>query len=263
MQRKSILSYWLKTTIMNSVNRPAAITKPFVVAVLLSGSGSNLQALLDAQEVGALGARVGLVLSDRADAYGVQRALARSIPAAFVPLPRSAGPPEARAAARMAWEQRLLGVLNGFEYNLVLLSGFMRVLSADFLAGCRAPVINQHPALLPDPGRSFDASRSSGGDTVTTSSGVVIPALRGAHVVADALRRRLPVTGCTIHRVTPAVDDGPVLATAEVPILPGDDEATLHERIKAQERRLVVEVVARLAREAGQGERENGRQGEH
>lgn len=233
-----------------------------IVAVLLSGSGSNLQALLDAQDTGALGAQVGLVLADRAVSYGLQRALARNIPAAYVPLPRSAGPAD-RAAARMAWERRLLAVLNAFEYDLVLLSGFMRVLSADFLAGCRAPVINQHPALLPDPGRSFDASSSSGGDSVTTSSGAVIPALRGAHVVADALRRGLPVTGCTIHRVTPAVDDGPVLASAEVPILPGDDEAALHERIKAQERRLVVEVVARLAREAGQKDRETERQAEH
>jgi phosphoribosylglycinamide formyltransferase 1 len=224
-----------------------------IVAVLLSGSGSNLQALLDAQDSGALGAEVGLVLSDRGDAFGLQRALARKIPAAYVPLPRSAQSPEARSAARVAWERRLLAVLNAFEYDLVLLSGFMRVLSADFLAGCRAPVINQHPALLPDLGRPFDASRSGGGDSVTTSGGVVIPALRGAHVVAEALRRGLPVTGCTIHRVTPAVDDGPVLASAEVPILPGDDEAALHERIKAQERRLVVEVVARLAREKETG----------
>jgi phosphoribosylglycinamide formyltransferase-1 len=99
-------------------------------------------------------------------------------------------------------------------------------------------VINQHPALLPD----------GGGDTVAASNGRAIPALRGAHVVADALRLGLPLTGCTIHRVTPAVDDGPVLARAEVPLLPGDDEAALHERIKAAERRLVVEVVARLAR---------------
>jgi phosphoribosylglycinamide formyltransferase-1 len=231
--------------------------------VLLSGSGSNLQALLDAQDTGTLGAQVGLVLSDRADAYGLQRALARSIPTAFVPLPRPLGPPEARAAARSAWERRLLGVLNAFEYELVLLSGFMRVLSADFLAGCRAPVINQHPALLPDPGRPFDASRSGGGDSVTTSDGTVIPALRGPHAVADALKYGLPVTGCTIHRVTPAVDDGPVLARSEVPILPGDDEATLHERIKDQERRLLVAVVARLAREARQGDRESGRQAEH
>jgi phosphoribosylglycinamide formyltransferase 1 len=220
------------------------MTKAFSLAILLSGSGSNLQALIDAQDAGTLGAEIALVLSDRADAYGLQRALGRAIPAAFVPLPRPAGPPEVRAAARAAWERRVLGVLSAFEPDLVLLSGFMRVFSAAFLDGCPAQVINQHPALLPD----------GGGDTVTTSGGLVIPALRGAHVVADALRRGLPVTGCTIHRVTPSVDDGPVLAAAEVPILPGDDEATLHERIKAEERRLVVEVVGRLAREARQAD---------
>jgi len=98
-------------------------------------------------------------------------------------------------------------------------------------------VINQHPALLPD----------DGGDTVATSSGLTIPALRGAHVVPDALRLGMAVTGCTIHRVTPRVDDGPILARAEVPILPGDDEASLHERIKAQERRMIVQVVRDLA----------------
>jgi phosphoribosylglycinamide formyltransferase 1 len=223
---------------------------------MLSGGGSNLQALLDAQGAGILEAQVALVLADRADAYGLQRALQHGIPAAFVPLPRATGASTDRAGVRAAWEQRLLAVLNAFEYDLVLLSGFMRVLSADFLAGCRAPVINQHPALLPDPGRSFDGSQAqaSGGDTLTTSGGIVIPALRGAHVVAEALRRSLPVTGCTIHRVTPAVDDGPVLATAEVPIRPGDTEDTLHERIKVAERRLVVEVVARLARAARAGE---------
>jgi len=226
--------------------------KDFSLVVMLSGSGSNLQALLDARAAGVIDAQIALVLADRADAYGLQRALQHGIPAAFVPLPRATGAPADRAAVRGAWESRLLGVLNAFEYDLVLLSGFMRVLSADFLAGCRAPVINQHPALLPEPGRSFDASlvQVSGGDTVTTSGGMIIPALRGAHVVAEALRQRLPLTGCTIHRVTPAVDDGPVLASAEVPILPGDTEDALHERIKVAERRLVVEVVARLAQAA-------------
>jgi phosphoribosylglycinamide formyltransferase 1 len=211
--------------------------KRFSIAVLISGSGSNLQALIDARHSGDLDIDIALVLSDQADAYGLQRALGENIPVAFVPLPRSSGEPADRAAARAGWEQRLLGVLNAFDYDLVLLSGFMRVLSAEFLAGCRAPVINQHPALLPE----------NGGDVATTEDGRVVPALRGAHVVADALRLGLPVTGCTIHRVTPAVDDGPVLARAEVPILPGDDEATLHERIKVVERTLLIEVVERFA----------------
>jgi phosphoribosylglycinamide formyltransferase 1 len=209
----------------------------FKVAVLLSGSGSNLQALLDAQQAGDLGqAAVCLVVSDRADAYGLQRALQHKLPTAFVPLPTGQSGP-LRVAARHIWEQQLACVLDAFQPDLLLLAGFMRILSAEFLAHFPDRVINQHPALLP----------ADGGPTVTTPSGLTIPALRGAHVVADALQRGLPVTGCTVHRVTPRVDDGPLLAQAEVPILPGDDVATLHERIKAEERRLVVEVVRGLA----------------
>jgi phosphoribosylglycinamide formyltransferase-1 len=111
------------------------MTNPFAIAILLSGGGSNLQALIDARDAGALGAEIALVLADRADAYGLQRALGRAIPAAFVPLPRTIGSPAARAAARVAWERRLLGVLAAFDPGLVLLSGFMRVLSAAFLDG--------------------------------------------------------------------------------------------------------------------------------
>ncbi|MEN9933892.1 MAG: hypothetical protein RLZZ387_471 [Chloroflexota bacterium] len=210
------------------------------VAVLLSGGGSNLQALFDAHDADRLPADIVFVGSDRADAHGLQRALGRKVPAAFVPLPRPADP-AARPAARFAWEHRLAAVVAAFEPDLVLLSGFMRVVSAEFLDRFPGRVVNQHPALLPE----------GGGETVTTSGGLTIPALRGAHVVADAIRLGLPVTGCTVHRVTPAVDDGPILATAEVPVLPGDDEAALHERIKAEERRLVVEVVTRLARDEG------------
>ncbi|MEI7643224.1 MAG: phosphoribosylglycinamide formyltransferase [Chloroflexales bacterium] len=207
------------------------------IAVLISGSGSNLQALFDAQDQGDLGgAEVALVVSDRGDAYGLQRALARGVAAAHVPIPAAPGGP-ARQAARAAWEQRLANVVAAFTPDLVVLAGFMRILSPDFLQHFPDRVINQHPALLP----------ADGGDTVTTSAGLVIPALRGAHVVPDALRHRLPVTGCTIHRVTPRVDDGPILAQAEVPVLPGDDQASLHERIKTHERRMIVQVVRELA----------------
>jgi phosphoribosylglycinamide formyltransferase-1 len=208
--------------------------KTYRIAVLLSGSGTNLQALIDARSMGALPAEIALVLSDRADAYGVQRALNNTIPVAFVPLNRPR-----HAPSRSAWELQLADLLNLFAPDLVLLSGFMRVLSARFLERCHAPVINQHPALLPD----------GSGDTVTIN-GISIPALRGAHVVGDALRLGLPITGCSIHRATPIVDDGPILARAVVPILPGDDEAALHERIKAEERRLIVEVVSQLASSA-------------
>ncbi|WP_322817086.1 phosphoribosylglycinamide formyltransferase [Chloroflexus sp.] len=200
------------------------------IAVLLSGSGSNLQALLDAQAAGDLAGEVVLVASDRAQAYGLQRALQAGVAAAYVPLRATQGP------QRQQWEQRLADIVACFEPDLIVLAGFMRVLSAAFLERFPNRVINQHPALLP----------ADGGDTVTTTSGLVIPALRGAHVVADALRLGLPVTGCTIHRVTPRVDDGPILARAEVPILPNDTVDSLHERIKTVERRLIVATVNRL-----------------
>lgn len=207
----------------------------YTLIVLLSGSGSNLQALIDARHSGALAAEIALVVSDRADAYGLQRALAERIPTAFIPLPTASK--AERQAVRAHWETRLLAMITAYQPDLIVSAGFMRVLSASFLERCTAPVINQHPALLP----------ATGGDSVTTASGVVIPALRGAHVVADALRLGLPSTGCTVHRVTPRIDDGPILAQTEVPILPTDDETTLHERIKTAERRMIVEVVQRLA----------------
>jgi len=209
----------------------------YTVAVLISGSGSNLQALFDAQDAGDLGgAEVHVVVSDRSDAFGLQRALARGVAAACVPLPAAPSGPS-RHAVRAAWEQRLAEVVAAFTPDLVVLAGFMRILSSGFLQHFPNRVINQHPALLP----------ADGGDTVTTSTGLVIPALRGAHVVPDALRLGMSVTGCTIHRVTPRVDDGPILARTEVPILPDDDEVSLHERIKAHERRMIVQVVRDLA----------------
>lgn len=208
----------------------------YQIAVLVSGSGSNLQALIDARAAGILGAELVFVGSDRPDAYGLQRALAHGIAAACVPLPAAPRGP-ARQAARQAWEQRLADVTAAFNPDLVVLAGFMRVLSPIFLDRFPDRVINQHPALLPD----------DGSDSYTTSTGLVIPALRGAHVVPDALARGLPITGCTVHRVTARVDDGPVLARAEVPVLPGDDVESLHERIKQEERRLIVEVVQQLA----------------
>ncbi|MBC8161884.1 MAG: phosphoribosylglycinamide formyltransferase [Roseiflexaceae bacterium] len=205
------------------------------LAILISGGGTNVQALIDAQARRELGAQVALVISDRAEAYGLQRALQHGIAAAFVPL--SCAAQQQRAAARAIWEDRLLALLAAYTPGLIILSGFMRVLSASFLDRCGAPVINQHPALLPD----------EGGESFTTSDGLIIPALRGAHVVRDALHAGLTITGCSIHRVTPRVDDGPVLARAEVPILSNDDEASLHERIKAEERRLLTALIQQWA----------------
>ena len=201
---------------------------PFTVAVLVSGSGSNLQALLDDQH----GYVINLVLADRSTAYGVQRALGANVATACVPLDRPRD-----QHARHAWEDRVAAVLDVWEPQLIVMAGWMRVMSAPFIERFGGRIINQHPALLPDEPI----------DTYYTASGPPIPAIRGAHAVRDALRLNLPMTGCTVHWVTPEVDAGPVLARAEVPIMPDDDETTLHERIKAQEQRLIVDIVRRLA----------------
>lgn len=207
---------------------------PFTIAVLISGSGSNLQALLDDQT----GYQVGLVLADRADAFGIQRGLRARVPTMCLPLLQ---PKDQQA--RSEWERQVAHVIDVFDPQLIVMAGWMRIMSPAFLDRFKSRIINQHPALLPD-----DAS-----DTVLLSNGGTIPALRGARVVRDALRLRLHTTGCTIHRVTREVDVGPVLARAEVPVLPGDDETALQERIKAEEQRMIVDVVRRMAGEQVRG----------
>lgn len=206
----------------------SAPDQPFTVAVLISGSGSNAHALLRDQA----NYRVGLVLADRTTATGLQHALAAQVPTVALPLRQ---PRDERV--RAAWEQQVGDLLAVFRPDLIVMAGWMRVMSPAFIARFADQIINQHPALLPD-----DAS-----DTYQLADGRVVPAIRGAHAVRDALRLGVPVTGCTVHRVTAAVDVGPVLARVEVPVLPGDDVARLHERIKIEERRAIVAVVQALA----------------
>lgn len=206
----------------------AAESAPLRVAVLASGSGSNLQALLDDQH----GYEVVFVLTDRPGAGALARAAAVGVPTACVPL---AAPRD--SVARGQWEQQVIAALHAVPHDLLVMAGWMRVMSERFIQHFAGRIINQHPALLPN-----DAS-----PTYTLADGRAVPAVRGAHAVRDALRLGLPITGCTVHWVTPVVDVGPALARAEVPVLPGDDERTLHKRIKQAERRLIVDVVRRLA----------------
>jgi phosphoribosylglycinamide formyltransferase-1 len=198
------------------------------VAVLASGSGSNLQALLEDQN----GYRIVVVISDRPGAGALAHAERAGVPAICLPLTRPRDP-----VVRAAWEQEVVAALAAHAPELIVMAGWMRVMSEGFVNQFGAQVINQHPALLPED----DAP------DYQLADGSRIPAIRGAHAVRDALRLGLSRTGCTIHRVTAEVDVGPVLARAEVPVLPGDDEQTLHERIKEHERRLIVDVVRRLA----------------
>jgi phosphoribosylglycinamide formyltransferase-1 len=134
---------------------------------------------------------------------------------------------------RQAYDRRLAEVIHAFEPDLIVLAGWMLILTPVFLDRFPGRIVNVHPALLPD----------GGGIEVLTSHGR-LPALRGPRAVRDALRRRLPATGATVHYVTTTVDSGPVILKEEVPVLPDDDEIRLHERIKSVEHRLLPRAVA-------------------
>lgn len=199
------------------------------LGILVSGSGSNLQALIDAIESKELpGVEIALVVSNKADAPGLQRALRHKIPAIYLPWKQP-----------LESEAKLTSLLHLFQVDLIVLAGWMRILSADFLAQFPQQVINLHPALLPDDGV---------GTKFITSDGAAIPVFRGLHAVRQALNARVKVTGSTVHYVTAEVDAGPVICREEVAIEAGDTEESLHERIKAVEHRLVVEAVRRCKR---------------
>ncbi len=207
--------------------QPEQMHTPFRIAVLVSGSGSNLQALIDALDNKQLsGAEIVLVVSNRADAYGLQRALHHKLPSIYLPWRQ-------RAEA----EAKLTSLLNLFQADLIVLAGWMRIFSAEFITHFTGRIINLHPALLPDDGT---------GNTYTTSDGTIIPVFRGLHVVKHALEAGVKVTGSTVHYVTPEVDAGPAICRAEVKIEDGDTEETLHERIKEAEHQLIVEAVKKV-----------------
>lgn len=197
------------------------------LAVFISGSGSNLQALIDAQERGEMpGVEIALVVSNKADAYGLQRALRHKLPAIYLPW--------TKRSQQVAAEEKLVALLDLFKIDLIVLAGWMRIFTPEFITRYPQRIINQHPALLP-----FDGE----GDTCILSDGSRIPALRGLHVVQRALDAGLKTTGCVVHYVIPEVDAGRVICQTEVPVQEGDDEEKLYERIKAAEHRLIVEAV--------------------
>ncbi|MBB2909567.1 phosphoribosylglycinamide formyltransferase-1 [Streptosporangium becharense] len=179
----------------------------------MSGSGTNLQALLDAVADETYGARVVAVGADREGIEGLARAERAGVPT-FVE--RLADHP-----TREAWDRALAARIAGHRPDLVVCAGFMKILGAPTLGAF--PVVNTHPALLP----SFP----------------------GAHGVRDALAYGVRVTGCTVMLADAGVDTGPIIAQESVPVLDGDDEESLHERIKTVERTLLVDTVGRMARE--------------
>jgi phosphoribosylglycinamide formyltransferase-1 len=178
------------------------------VAVLISGTGTLLQSLIDDP---GRAYDIAVVAADR-PASGLQRATDAGIPTV---LTSPADYPD-----RAAWSTALADILAGFDPDWVVSAGFMRILDATFLERFPHRVVNSHPALL--------------------------PAFPGAHAVADALTYGVKVTGCTVHLVDSGVDTGPIIAQRAVVVEPGDDEDSLHERIKQVEWQLLPEVVNRL-----------------
>jgi phosphoribosylglycinamide formyltransferase-1 len=184
------------------------------VAVLISGTGSNLGAILEAIEAGRCDARVCAVLSDRKTAKGLSLAAERDIPTSVVRLKDH--------DSRETWDAALAEATAGFAPELVVLAGFMKIVGPAMLARFPSRIVNVHPALL--------------------------PAFPGTDGPSDALRAGVRISGCTVHLVDAGVDTGPILAQAAVPVLPGDDAARLHERIKRAEHRILPGVVDAIAR---------------
>jgi len=185
---------------------------PARVVVLVSGSGTLLQALLDAAAEPGYPAEVVAVGADRDGIEGLARAQRAGVPV-FVDRVRA-------HADRASWNAALTDAVVAHRPDLVVSAGFMKILGPGFLERIGCPMLNTHPALL--------------------------PAFPGAHPVADTLAYGVKVTGATVHLVDDGVDTGPVLAQAAVEVRTGDTVDELHERIKIEERRLLVGTVAAL-----------------
>ena len=189
--------------------------RPARLLVLVSGEGTNLQALIDACCDPGYGAQVVAVGADRAGINGLARAQRAGLETFTV---RLADHPD-----RQSWDQALTAACARYDPDLIVLAGFMKLVGKTFLDAFGGRCVNTHPALLP----SFP----------------------GTHGVRDALAHGVKVTGCTVLIVDDGVDAGPIVAQASVPVADDDDEATLHERIKVTERALLVQTVGRMVRE--------------
>jgi phosphoribosylglycinamide formyltransferase-1 len=174
------------------------------IGVLVSGRGSNLQALIDASRRGELGAgRIGLVFSNVEDAAGLERARRAGVPVAFR---------DHRGRSREAFDAEVVGILQAHGVELVCLAGYMRLLSPAFVRAFPGRILNVHPALL--------------------------PAFPGLHAQRQALEHGVKLSGATVHLVDEQLDHGPIVAQAAVPVLESDDEQTLAARILEAEHRI-------------------------
>lgn len=189
------------------------MAEPLRIAVLASGAGSNLQALLDAISAGALAARIVGVFSDRPRCAALQRARDADVPTVAL-APRD-------FATREAFDDALFAAVDAASPDLIVCAGYMRIIAPEAVAPRSDRMINLHPSLL--------------------------PLFKGLHTHQAALDAGVSEHGASVHVVTPGLDDGPVIAQARVPVLPGDDAAALAARVRAVEHPLLVGVVRAFA----------------
>lgn len=183
------------------------------IAVLISGSGSNLQAVMDAIAAGDLKAEIVGVLSNKGEAYGLTRARNQNIPTAVISHKDFEG--------REAFDAAMIAQIDAWQPEVVVLAGFMRILTPLFVTHYEGRLLNVHPSLLPK--------------------------YKGLHTHRRALEAGDTEHGCSIHFVTAELDGGPVVGQAIVPILPGDDETSLTERVHKSEHRLYPQVLGWMA----------------
>jgi len=193
------------------------------IGVLASGSGSNLQAILDACASRAIPAQVAVVICNVADAKALQRAEAARVPALLLP--------HQKVVSREEYDRQVVTALQKHSVDVVCLAGFMRLITPVLLGAYKDRILNIHPSLL--------------------------PAFPGLHAVRQALAAGVRVSGCTVHVVDEGTDTGPILIQAAVPVLEGDTEETLAARILLQEHRCYPRAVALWA--AGRVRIESGR----
>ncbi len=196
---------------------------PLDLGVLISGRGSNLQAILDAVSSGELDARVRLVISNRPGVQGLARAEAAGVPTCVVN--------HKDFGSRQDFDAAMVDALRKHGVSWVVLAGFMRIVTPVLLDAFPHRVVNIHPSLLP----SFP----------------------GVNAQAAALAHGARITGCTVHLVDAGTDTGPILAQAAVPVLPDDTESSLSERILVREHELLVHVLSAIARDKFVVERVN------
>ena len=185
------------------------MTRQVPIGVLISGSGTNLQAIIDAIEAKKLDAKIHVVLSNRADAYGLVRAKNHGISTEVLD--------HKRFPSREAFDQAMVDALRAREVELAVLAGFMRLLSPVFVSAYSNRIMNIHPALLP----SFP----------------------GLHVQRKAIEHGVRFSGCTVHFVNEQCDEGPIIIQAVVPVFPDDTEESLSARILKQEHRIYPQAI--------------------